>query len=63
MPDVMGRTPSKMFNLCLISLQDIFPKALGIIRMFVFFLFSSGFAMELSYGTLLPCYAFFSLNK
>ncbi len=32
-PDVMGRTPSKKFNFCLVSPQSIFPKVLGIIKM------------------------------
>lgn len=36
MPDVMGRTPSKKFNFCLVSPQIIFPKVLGIIKMFFF---------------------------
>ncbi len=33
-PDVMGHTPSKKFNFCLVSPQSIFPKVLGIIKMF-----------------------------
>ncbi len=31
-PDVMGHTPSKKFNFCLVSPQSIFPKVLGIIK-------------------------------
>ncbi len=34
MPDVMGHTPSKKFKFCLVSPQSIFPKVLGIIKMF-----------------------------
>ena len=34
MPDVIGHTSSKKFNFCLISPQSIFPKVLGIIKMF-----------------------------
>ena len=30
----MGHTPSKKFNFCLINPQSIFPKVLGIIKMF-----------------------------
>ncbi len=33
-PDVMGHTPSKKFNFCLVSPQSIFPKVLGIIKIF-----------------------------
>ncbi len=33
-PDVMGHTPSKKFNFWLVSPQSIFPKVLGIIKMF-----------------------------
>ncbi|KAF7641013.1 hypothetical protein LDENG_00000080 [Lucifuga dentata] len=52
-PDVTGRTPSKTFHFCLVSPQNIFPKVLGIIKMFlanvrrafVFFLVSSGFRL------------------
>ncbi len=52
-PDVMGHTPSKKFNFCLVSPQSIFPKVLGIIKMFsdktetslFFFLLSSGFRL------------------
>ncbi len=33
-PDVMGHTPSKKFNFCLVSPQSIFPKVLGIIKKF-----------------------------
>ncbi len=33
-PDVMGHTPSKKLNFCLVSPQSIFPKVLGIIKMF-----------------------------
>ncbi len=61
-PDVMGHTPSKKFNFCLVSPQSIFPKVLGIIKMFsgktemsfyVLFALSSGFGL----GTL-PCRPF-----
>ncbi len=34
MPGVMGHTPSKKFNFCLISPQNICPKFLGIIKIF-----------------------------
>ncbi len=44
-----GHTPSKKFNLCRISPQNICPKFLGIIKIFlgkfVFFLVSSGFCL------------------
>ncbi len=33
-PDVTGHTPSKKFNFCLISPQNICPKVLGIIKIF-----------------------------
>ncbi len=33
-PDVMGHTPSKKLNFCFVSPQSIFPKVLGIIKMF-----------------------------
>ncbi len=33
-PDVKGHTPSKKFNFCLISPQNISPKVLGIIKIF-----------------------------
>ncbi len=53
-PNVMGHTPSKKFNFCHISPQNICPKVLGIIkiflanvrRAFVFFLVSNGFCLE-----------------
>ncbi len=35
MQDVTGHTPSKKFNFCLISPQNISPKVLGIIKIFV----------------------------
>ncbi len=35
MPDVTGHTPSKKFNLCLISPQNICPKVFGIIKIFL----------------------------
>ncbi len=49
--DVTGHAPSKKFNFCLISPQNICPKVLGIIKIFlasvrqafVFFLVNSGF--------------------
>ncbi len=65
MADVMvtGHTPSKKFNFCLISPQNICPKVLGIIKIFlanvrrdfVFFLVSNGFC----FGTLpwMPVFA------
>ncbi len=34
MPDVTGHTPSKKFNFCLISPQNICPNVLGIIKIF-----------------------------
>ncbi len=54
MPDVTVHTPSKKFNICLISPQNICPKVFGIIkiflanvwRAFVFFLVNSGFCLE-----------------
>jgi len=60
-PDVMGHTPSKKFNFCLVSSQSIFPKSWGSSRCFLaklrqafmFFLLSSGFRL----GTL-PCKPF-----
>ncbi len=53
MPYVTGHTPSKKFNFCLISSQNIWPKVLEIIKIFlakvrqafVYFLVSSGFCL------------------
>ncbi len=62
MPDVTGHTPSKKFNFCLISPQNICPNVLGIIkifwqmiRAFEFFLVSNVFCL----GTL-PWIRFFA---
>ncbi len=33
-PDVMGNTPSKKFNFCCVSTQNICPEVLGIIKIF-----------------------------
>ncbi len=53
-PDVTGHTPFKKFNFCLISPQNICPKVLRIIKIFLFgkcetsfcvFLVSSGFCL------------------
>ncbi len=54
LPDVTGHAPSKKFNFCLISPQNICPKVLGIIKIFFgkcetslcgFFLVSSGYCL------------------
>ncbi len=53
-PDVTGHTPSKNLNFCCISPQNICPKVLGIIKIFlgnvrqafVFFLVSNGFCLR-----------------
>ncbi len=56
MPDVMGHTPSKKFNFCLVSPQSIFPKVLGIIKMF------SG-KTEMSFYVLFAQQRFWSWNS
>ncbi len=55
-PDVMGHTPSKKFNFCLVSPQSIFPKVLGIIKMF------SG-KTEMSFYVLFAQQRFWSWNS
>ncbi len=56
-PDVTGHAPSKKFNFCLISPQNICPKVLGIIKIFFgkcemsrSFWSAVAFALELSQG-------------
>ncbi len=58
-PDVTGHTPSKKFNFCLISPQNICPKVLGIIKIFFWQMWDAlfcsfwsavAFALELSHG-------------
>ncbi len=55
-PDVMGHTPSKKFNFCLVSPQSIFPKVLGIIKLF------SG-KTEMSFYVLFAQQRFWSWNS
>ncbi len=59
MPDVTGHTPSKKFNFCRISPQNICPKVLGIIKIFFWqmwdeplcsFWSAVTLALELSHG-------------
>ncbi len=55
-PDVMGHTPSKKFNFCLVSPQSIFAKVFGIIKMF------SG-KTEMSFYVLFAQQRFWSWNS
>ncbi len=59
MPDVMGHTPSKKWNVCLISLQNICPKVLEIINIFVANVRQILVFLELSHGCRF-CPVFFS---
>ncbi len=71
MPDVTGYAPSKTFNICLISPQNIWPEVLGIIKIFFWqmwgeplysFWSAVAFALELSHGWRFCPVSFLLLN-